>query len=82
MANKEYTGPMILVAVGKVQLTEAMKWVGTDREDELGFLLKSGPPVYRRPMICTTEEVTAHTDYLNWLMQAFQLEADGRPIEQ
>ncbi len=60
---------LILVAFGETPLAEMMKWIDTDREEELQLAwLDAGIPVWRPMPSCEPEQVTACMQFLAYQM--------------
>jgi len=77
---KDYKGPMILVGFGKFELVDVVKFIGTDREDELLQMPIKHIPRYRKPSSCLPEQVETFVQYVNWLSDKFEIPLD-QPVE-
>ena len=58
---------MVLVGFGKYKLSDMMKWVDTEQEEDLAKAFVKWPPVYRREGICTQSEIQASLQYLAFI---------------
>ena len=58
---------LVLVGFGKHKLPDMLKWMGTDKEEDLARAFIKWPPVYRREEICSTEDMKAALQYLAYL---------------
>lgn len=65
--SKNYKGPYMVVGFGKDQLTDLVNFIDTDKEIELLTAVTKLSPRYRRPAICSPEEVEAYKKYIDWL---------------
>lgn len=64
--------PMVLVGIGRHDLPDLMKKIGTPEEYMLveGLSRLGWPPRYRRLSICTQEEVEVFQQYLRWVLNS------------
>jgi hypothetical protein len=57
---------MVLVGFGKHDLTDMIKWIGTDREMELLIAPSKWPPRWRRMGICEDADLQAMKAYIEF----------------
>jgi len=64
--SKKEIGQLILVGFGQFDLKDMMKWVNTDRENELIFAPDNHPPRYRAESSCSQEDLETFVQYVSW----------------
>ena len=57
---------LILVGFGPHDLDEMLKWIGTEREEELLFAPDTWPPRFRAESSCSLKEYETFLQYVNW----------------
>ena len=69
MSKSKEIGQLILVGFGKFDLKDMMKWVNTDRENELIFAPDKYPPRYRAESSCSQEDLETFVQYVGWMSE-------------
>lgn len=69
--------PLVLVGFGKIELIDALKLIGTDREQELLEMPIKNIPRHRYPKSCTPEQLNAFVQYVNWLSMVFDIDLEA-----
>ena len=71
---------LVLVGFGSNRLEDMLKWIGTDKEEDLLSAFTRWPPVYREERICDESDMKFACQFLAFVQDAIlQYELDTSP---
>jgi hypothetical protein len=68
--EEERTPGLVLTGFGKHKLKDMLKWIGTDKEEDLLKAFRKWPPVWREERIADEEDIEYACRFLAFLQDA------------